>query len=67
MLYTLSMSAPMCDISSYRLPRPMPCIPLFHNHFSALDIRIMQGVEWSTNNRSYMYPTCMMHHVSRLE
>ena len=61
------MPAPMCNICSYRQPRPLPSIALFHNHYSAVETRVMQGVEWSTTNRSYMCPTCMMHHASRLD
>ena len=59
------MSPPMCNICSYRQPRPKRSIPVYHRHYSSAEMRIMQGVEWSTTNRCYMCPTCEKSHPSR--
>lgn len=61
------MPPPMCNICSYQQLSPFESIPLYHKHFSSREMRIMQGVEWSTSNRAYMCPTCMQHHPSRLD
>ena len=55
-----------CNICSFRQPKPMTPRPVFHRHFSSTEIRITQGVEWSTTNRPYMCPTCEEFHPSRL-
>ena len=56
--------APYCNICSYRQTNPRPQRSVQHRHFSAREVRIMQGVEYSTTNTSYMCPTCMtMHNI----
>ena len=47
------MAPPKCNICSYR-----PCP-------SSVEMRVMQGVEWSTTNRSYLCPTCQISHPAR--
>ena len=42
-------------------------IPVYHLHYSSVEIRVMQGVEWTTTNRPYMCPTCQAHHPVRTE
>lgn len=58
------MAPPKCNICSYRQLEP-PGLPIYHRHFSSVEMRIMQGVEWSTTNRSYLCPTCQMSHKAR--
>ena len=58
------MAPPKCNICSYRQLEP-PGLPIYHRHFSSVEMRIMQGVEWSTTNRSYLCPTCQMSHPAR--
>ena len=55
--------APYCNICSYRQTDERSR-PLFHLHSSAREVRIMQGVEYSTGNPSYMCPTCMSMHTA---
>ena len=53
--------APYCNICSYRqLEGPLG--PVYHRHFSAREVRIMAGVEYTSSNYSYMCPTCMLVH-----
>ena len=55
---------PECNICSYRQPAPLPCVPVYHRHYSTREIRILQCVEYSSRNRMYMCPTCeLRHHV----
>ena len=58
------MARPKCHICSYRQPEPLPCVSVYHLHYSSREIRYMQGVEGSTTNRSYMCPTCERSHES---
>ena len=58
------MAPPYCEICSYRQPRSRS---VYHLHYSSAETRITQGVEWSTNNRCYMCPTCQVHHPARLD
>ena len=60
-----SMAPPMCDICSYRQPEPLPAFPIYHLHYSSVEIRATQGVEWSDRNRVYLCPTCRVHHPIR--
>ena len=60
------MRPPRCNICSFRQTSPLPSLPVFHLHFSSAEIRIMQGVEWSTTNRCYLCPTCQLHHPSKM-
>ena len=60
------MAPPKCNICSYRQPEP-PALPIYHRHFSSAEMRIMQCVEWSTSNRSYLCPTCQERHPARLD
>ena len=53
---------PYCNICSYRQLSPRPQRSVHHRHFSAREVRIMQGVEFSTTNTTYMCPTCMTLH-----
>ena len=59
------MAPPACDICSYRQPEPLTPVPVYHRHFSAVEVRITQGVEWSKSNRCYMCPTCEVYHPAR--
>ena len=61
------MAPTYCEICSYRQPRSRSAIPVYHLHYSSAETRITQGVEWSTNNRCYMCPTCQVHHPARLD
>ena len=45
----------------------MRAVPVFHRHFSSREMRITQGVEWSTTNRCYMCATCEVYHPARVE
>ena len=40
---------------------------VFHEHSSSREIRIVQGVEYETENRPYMCTTCMTVHLARLD
>jgi hypothetical protein len=53
--------APYCNICSYRQPT-RPLYDVYHRHFSSREVRIMQGVEYSTTNTTYLCPTCMSVH-----
>ena len=59
------MAPPMCNICSYRQLPPRPSIALRHRHFSAREMRILQGVEFAIRNKMYLCPTCMVHHPAR--
>ena len=50
--------APYCYICSYRQIEGRTR-PLFHNHFSAREVRIVAGIEYSSSYPSYLCPTCM--------
>ena len=56
------MCPPRCNICSFRQEGPLPTIPVYHLHFSSVEIRVTQGVEWTTTNRPYLCPTCQCHH-----
>ena len=56
-----------CNICSYHQRSPEEKLPVVHRHFSSREMRIMQGVEWSTTNRSFLCPTCFEHHPARPE
>ena len=65
---TLSRPRPQqCSICSYRQPRPYRQGPVTHRHSSAREIRILQGVEYSMSNMSYLCPTCQCSHPARLD
>ena len=59
--------APFCDICSYRQTGDDRPRPIFHLHSSAREVRIMQGVEYSTKNRNYFCTTCMTTHPTYLD
>ena len=59
--------APYCNICSYRQPSPKPQRSVYHRHYSSREVRIMQGVEYSSNNHTYMCPSCMDTHIARPE
>ena len=58
---------PQCDICSYRQPDPQPLEPVFHQHSSSRQYRILQKVEYKTENLEYLCPTCQTTHLSRLD
>ena len=61
--YTHSMSPPECYICSYRkTDAPLAYKPVYHLHYSAREVRIMMGVEFTTDTKRYMCPTCMISH-----
>ena len=53
--------APLCNICSYRQGSGRE-VPVYHLHSSPREVRILQGVEYSTSNPSYMCPTCVDMH-----
>ena len=53
--------APYCMICSYRQAEERP-YPMFHFHSSPREVRILQGVEYTTSNPDYMCPTCRVMH-----
>ena len=61
------MRPPQCNICSFRQAEPLPTIPVYHLHFSSVEISVMQEVEWTTTNRSYMCPTCQAYLPVRTE
>ena len=52
---------PYCMICSYRQAEERP-YPMFHFHSSPREVRILQGVEYTTSNPDYMCPTCRVMH-----
>ena len=58
-------AAPRCDICSYRQRPPAPSRLVSHRHSSPREIRILQGVEYEEENRSYMCTTCVTNHPAR--
>ena len=58
------MAPPMCNICSFRQGSGQ-YRPIFHLHNSPREVRILQGVEYSTSNPLYMCPTCMTRHHTR--
>ena len=58
-----SMAPPECYICSYRkTDAPLAYKPVYHLHYSAREVRIMMGVEFTTDTKRYMCPTCMISH-----
>ena len=55
------MAPPYCTICSYRQVEG-PLRAVYHRHFSAREVRIMAGVEYTSSNYSYMCPTCLVVH-----
>ena len=53
--------APLCNICSYKQGGDR-IRPVYHLHNSPREIRILQGVEYSTSNPSYMCTTCTPMH-----
>ena len=53
--------APYCYICSYRQPTG-PQRRVNHRHSSSREVRLMQGVDFSTQALTYMCPTCMEAH-----
>ena len=58
---------PLCEICSYKQPDPYPLEPVYHQHSSSRQYRILQRVEFKTENMQYLCPTCQTTHLSRLE
>ena len=58
---------PQCGICSYRQPDPYPLEPVYHQHSSSRQYRILQRVEYKTENMEYLCPTCQTTHLSRLD
>ena len=56
------MLPPKCNICSYRQLHYNDRAPVYHHHFSSREVRILQGLEYSTTNRDYLCPTCQAHH-----
>ena len=56
------MAPPRCYICSYRQPLSKPAVTVYHQHYSAREMRIIQGVEYDARNKSYICPTCVAHH-----
>ena len=44
----------------------MTPIPIYHRHSSTRQARVLQGVEYARENRSYLCPTCEIHHLAVL-
>ena len=55
-----------CSICSYRQVSPSRPAPIYHLHNSAKDVRILQGVEYKTDNLDYFCLTCQVFHKNRL-
>ena len=58
---------PLCEICSYKQPDPYPQEPVYHQHSSSRQYRILQRVEFKTENLLYLCPTCQTTHLSRLD
>ena len=56
--------APLCNIYSYR-QRGERQGPVYHQHNSPREVRILQGVEYSDSNPTYMCPTCVVMHPAK--
>ena len=50
-----------CKICSYTQPYPTEPIPVYHQHFSSLRLRELNGSEIS--NSRYLCPSCKSHHT----
>ena len=60
--------APLCNICSYRQATRDKAGPVYHLHSSAKEVRLMQGMEYSTSrNPAYFCPTCMTTHPTYLD
>ena len=58
---------PQCEICSFKQPDPYPLQPVYHQHSSSRQYRILQKVEYKTENLQYLCPTCQTTHLSRLD
>ena len=61
---TSCVMAPLCNICSYR-QRGERQGPVYHQHNSPREVRILQGVEYSDSNPTYMCPTCVVMHPAK--
>ena len=60
------MAPPQCEICSFHQPYEEERRAVYHRHFSAREMRLMQGVDYtSVSNRVHLCPTCMNHHPVR--
>ena len=60
--------APLCNICSYRQTTRDKVGPVYHLHSSAKEVRLMQGMEYSTSrNPDYFCPTCMTRHPTYMD
>ena len=62
-----TLSRPLCSICSYRQPSPLQPRSVTHRHSSARQVRILQGVEYSQGNLSYLCPTCQLSHPAKVD
>ena len=53
-------AAPQCGLCSYTQPYPAEQVPIYHHHFSSLQLREITGVEAS--GEGYLCPSCKSRH-----
>ena len=53
---------PKCKICSYMQPENRTARPVYHRHWSTRQVRVLQGVEYGSGDRSYMCPSCQVPH-----
>ena len=54
-----------CNICSFMQKPPAAPRLVVHQHNSAKEVRVLQGVEEANNNKPYMCPTCSATHLAR--
>ena len=54
---------PECKICSYKQTRDRTPVPIYHHHWSTRQVRVLQGVEYSSRNRKYLCPSCVETHL----
>ena len=56
---------PQCELCSFMQPPPFTKIPVYHQHSSAKQFRVLQKVEYENENKEYLCPTCQVTHPAR--
>ena len=59
--------APHCDICSYEQLPPLTRAAVFHQHHSARQYRVLQRVEFETENKLYLCSSCNETHPARVD
>ena len=59
--------APHCDICSFEQLPPLTRAAVYHQHHSARQYRVLQRVEFETENKLYLCPSCNETHPARVD